>query len=104
MAFTNTVEQRFTAGNMCWELGSWEMTAGSGGQYAGQYAGRIFPATLGQGIHGGIRELYNTTFWSDQLDNINQYLPAQATYVDILIPTPSSGVETGRYTLIGRMA
>jgi hypothetical protein len=96
MAFINIVLERFTDGGMCWEHGTWEMTAGT-------TYGTIYPATLGQGITGGIRRIYNNSFWSDADHELAQYLPANQSYVKVTDALAASGTH-GRYTLIGKMA
>lgn len=97
MAFTNVVTARISGSMWCWETGYWILS--------GSATGTIYPATYGQGINGGIREIWQSTFWSDDLNDIAQYLPDTRTYVTLSDSTISSGeVTTGKYTLIGRMA
>lgn len=96
MPFTNTVLQRFTTGGECWEHGTWEMVATP--------SGIIVPATLGQGISGGIREIMLSCFWSDANHELAQYLPSNMTYVKVTDASITTGTTTGRYTLMGRMA
>ena len=96
MAFINTVIQRVSGSMWCWEHGTWEMTDAT-------TSGTIFPATSGQGINGGIRELGQTTFWSDDAHELAKYLPSNMASVTVYDAAADQGT-TGRYTLIGRMA
>jgi len=96
MAFTNTVLERFTTGGECWEHGTWEMEATT--------SGTIYPATLGQGMTGGITAIYLSSVWSDDNHELAQYLPSNQAYLTITDALITSGTTTGRYTLVGKMA
>ena len=97
MAFINTVLNRFTDGGLCWEIGRWEMDDGT-------KSGTIYPATTGNGITGGIYELFQTTFWSDGIHLISQRLAGNKESVDLWVPFLIASGDAGDYTLIGRMA
>jgi hypothetical protein len=95
-AFVNTVVSRVSGSMWCWEHGTWVAS--------GVASGVIVPVTSGNGISGGIRTIWSTTFWSDQSHVLAQYLPSNQTYVKVTDSDFTSGVISGRYTIVGTMA
>lgn len=95
MAFIKTVVNRFMqAGGVIVEQGTWDLTAGD-------TTGVITPATTGQGISGGIYEIYEPMLTSDT--NSAAMVGNLASDRKTLRVT-SAANDNGTYSIVGRVA
>lgn len=96
MAFTKTVSRRFMAAGELIEEGSWVLSGGD-------TAGTIVPATSGQGIAAGIREITDFSLASDTnspdlVGNLNG-AGAASNRAELIVTSAAN--DTGFYTIKG---
>lgn len=90
MAFANTVVERWNAGGMFYERGTFVSDGGSTG-------GTITPQATGNGLSAGIVQIYIASFGSNGNNIIFQNLSLGGKTVTIT----TAANDTGEYTLVG---
>jgi hypothetical protein len=90
MAFANTVVERWNAGGMFYERGTFVSDGGSTG-------GTITPQATGNGLSAGIVQIYIASFGSDGNTAIFQNLSLGGRKATIT----TAANDTGEYTLVG---
>lgn len=90
MAFTYTVEDRWMSDGKFYEKGTFASDGGSTG-------GTINPELTGHGLSAGIREIYSTSFYSDNNTGIAQNVPVGRK--NVVITTAAN--DTGKYEMSG---